>query len=492
MRTSSLTMSLDCRRQLGWTPDTEALLRRVIEIIEATPGPCRCRRRSSWTTRTRSSSCSTRPAPAARGDRQARWLLKERDEYLAKMQREGDDILQAARLQAERMVQRTEIVREAQPTARRLVEDGRDEARRLRLEAEDYCDQKLAAFEMVLERTIKTVAAGREKLSVTPPPVRRRPRHRHRRHRAGRHPGRARTPSSTRTGPSGPRRRPGWRPSLTADPWPVARHHPAPPARRPAREERRVPGAIGGAAVGRQRGRRPGPRRSADARARLGRRRHRGRGRGPAPRGQGECRRCLRPLAGELRARSASCTGPRGPRNPTPTRTPIPSRATTSTCGRWSRDALLLELPLAPLCREDCPGCARPAAPTSTRAVRVRPVADPRWAAWTPAAPARAGVRRWRPMRAAGPTPILDSSPGRVSLGCPRTAATAPDRKRSPDHGRPQEEDLQGQEPQPAGQRLELDRPARSVCPQCHNAKLPHVVCPNCGWYKGRQAIDVG
>jgi hypothetical protein len=69
------------------------------------------------------------------------------------------------------MVQRTEIVREAQATARRTVEQGREEARRLRHEAEDYCDQKLAAFEVVLDRTIKTVAAGREKLSVTPPPV---------------------------------------------------------------------------------------------------------------------------------------------------------------------------------------------------------------------------------------------------------------------------------------------------------------------------------
>lgn len=37
--------------------------------------------------------------------------------------------------------------------------------------------------------------------------------------------------------------------------------------------------------------------------------------------------------------------------------------------------------------------------------------------------------------------------------------------------------------------RLEL--PAQSRCPQCRQAKLPHTVCPNCGWYKGRQAIEV-
>jgi large subunit ribosomal protein L32 len=36
-----------------------------------------------------------------------------------------------------------------------------------------------------------------------------------------------------------------------------------------------------------------------------------------------------------------------------------------------------------------------------------------------------------------------------------------------------------------------LSVPPKSVCPQCHQAKLPHVVCPNCGWYGGRQAVDV-
>jgi len=36
-----------------------------------------------------------------------------------------------------------------------------------------------------------------------------------------------------------------------------------------------------------------------------------------------------------------------------------------------------------------------------------------------------------------------------------------------------------------------LRTPARSVCPRCSIAKTPHVVCPNCGWYKDRQAIEV-
>jgi large subunit ribosomal protein L32 len=36
-----------------------------------------------------------------------------------------------------------------------------------------------------------------------------------------------------------------------------------------------------------------------------------------------------------------------------------------------------------------------------------------------------------------------------------------------------------------------LERPSRSVCPRCGSAKRPHVVCGNCGWYNGRQAIQV-
>ena len=54
--------------------------------------------------------------------RQARWMLKERDEFLTKTRRESDDILDAARAQAELMVQRTEVVRAAELRARQIVQ----------------------------------------------------------------------------------------------------------------------------------------------------------------------------------------------------------------------------------------------------------------------------------------------------------------------------------------------------------------------------------
>jgi F0F1-type ATP synthase membrane subunit b/b' len=99
--------------------------------------------------------------------RAARWLLKEREEYLAKVKREGEDILDQARTRAERMVQRTEVVKASEARARKIVDAANDEAARLKNEVEDFCDQKLASFEIVLERTLKMVGAGRQKLQVS-------------------------------------------------------------------------------------------------------------------------------------------------------------------------------------------------------------------------------------------------------------------------------------------------------------------------------------
>jgi len=37
-------------------------------------------------------------------------------------------------------------------------------------------------------------------------------------------------------------------------------------------------------------------------------------------------------------------------------------------------------------------------------------------------------------------------------------------------------------------QKVKLANP--STCPQCNEPKLPHHVCPTCGYYKGRKAIE--
>ena len=35
-----------------------------------------------------------------------------------------------------------------------------------------------------------------------------------------------------------------------------------------------------------------------------------------------------------------------------------------------------------------------------------------------------------------------------------------------------------------------LSAPARCTCPQCGAVKLPHHVCPNCGFYKNREILE--
>jgi hypothetical protein len=104
--------------------------------------------------------------------RHARWLLKEREEFLAQARRDAEDIVEAARVQAERMVERTEVAREARRVAQQVIAQAEADSRRLRHEAEDYIDQKLASFEVVLERTMATVEKGREQLqAVVAPPA---------------------------------------------------------------------------------------------------------------------------------------------------------------------------------------------------------------------------------------------------------------------------------------------------------------------------------
>lgn len=35
-----------------------------------------------------------------------------------------------------------------------------------------------------------------------------------------------------------------------------------------------------------------------------------------------------------------------------------------------------------------------------------------------------------------------------------------------------------------------LNTPNLTECPQCHELKLPHRVCPSCGYYKGEEIVE--
>ena len=38
-------------------------------------------------------------------------------------------------------------------------------------------------------------------------------------------------------------------------------------------------------------------------------------------------------------------------------------------------------------------------------------------------------------------------------------------------------------------QNMKKAMPGLSICPQCHQPKLPHRVCPNCNYYDGKEIV---
>ena len=149
-------------------PEVEPLLRRVVELLEAArpmPLSTSVMIQKDEILELLDEALEQLPEEL----RAARWLLKEREEFLVKVRREGDDILDEARGQAARMVERTEVVKAAEQRARGIIEVAEEESRRMRHEVEDFCDQRLSSFETVLERTMAAVAAGRDKLQATAP-----------------------------------------------------------------------------------------------------------------------------------------------------------------------------------------------------------------------------------------------------------------------------------------------------------------------------------
>src|SRR5881275_315917 len=96
--------------------------------------------------------------------KQARWIVKERQEMLAEAKRECDRILGEAREQAVREASQTEIVKLAERQAGDIVDDARRQARETRLEMEDWADSILSTLEVNLDKFLVAVRRGRERL----------------------------------------------------------------------------------------------------------------------------------------------------------------------------------------------------------------------------------------------------------------------------------------------------------------------------------------
>jgi cell division septum initiation protein DivIVA len=79
--------------------------------------------------------------------KQARWVVKDREELLAKARKDAEGVIQQALEEQGRLASKEEVVKRARQEADALLGEAREEARHIRLEAEDYIDAQLAAFE---------------------------------------------------------------------------------------------------------------------------------------------------------------------------------------------------------------------------------------------------------------------------------------------------------------------------------------------------------
>ena len=97
--------------------------------------------------------------------KQARWIVKERQEMLAEAKREAERVVKEARDQQARLISEEEVYKQAERAAEEIIEDARETERQIRLGAEDYADEILSTLEVNLEKFLAAVRRGRDRLA---------------------------------------------------------------------------------------------------------------------------------------------------------------------------------------------------------------------------------------------------------------------------------------------------------------------------------------
>ena len=97
--------------------------------------------------------------------KQARWIVKERQEMLAEAKSEAERIIKQARERQERLTSEDEVTKQAERAAEDTVKDARGREREILLGAEDYAEEIVNTLEVNLSRFNAAVQRGRDRLA---------------------------------------------------------------------------------------------------------------------------------------------------------------------------------------------------------------------------------------------------------------------------------------------------------------------------------------
>jgi hypothetical protein len=101
--------------------------------------------------------------------RAARWMVREREAFMARTNERAREIIDKAKTESRRMVSESHILAEAVEEANILVRRAEGDARRIRLEAEDDLERGLERVDLILGEVRERIAATRDELHQARP-----------------------------------------------------------------------------------------------------------------------------------------------------------------------------------------------------------------------------------------------------------------------------------------------------------------------------------
>lgn len=100
----------------------------------------------------------------------ARWMIREREAFVARTNERARGIVDRAKRKAEELVSESHIIAEAVEEANALIRRAEGEARKIRLENEDFAHQRLEYLETLFGKLIAQVQNAKAEFHQARPP----------------------------------------------------------------------------------------------------------------------------------------------------------------------------------------------------------------------------------------------------------------------------------------------------------------------------------